>query len=174
MKKIVFVLVCLMMFASLVQAQDKKSNKGWKVYLGPVVNVPLKFLGMFHSFGIGADLAALHPIDNGFSAGGRVNHSYYFGTSAPAGLTGNNKSHYDATNLTNVLGEANYEFENHILASVDLGLGFASSGGFTNTSFARMIFAGYKLPNTKGIIISIYFDETNFEKNLALKGSFPL
>lgn len=173
MKKIFFAVICLFMFTCLVSAQDNNTNNKWNVSAGPVIALPNKYLHLFHSFGIGADIAAIHAIKNGWSAGGRANYNYFFGKSTSMSY-GNTGSHYDATHLFNILAELNYLFSNNLILGVDLGLGTSITSGNTDVSFARMVFLAYQLKMTHAIMLALFFDQTDFQKHFGLRASFSL
>lgn len=174
MKKIFFALVCLFMLTYPGIAQPKETNDRWSINAGPVVAFPVRYLHLFHSFGIGADVAATHSINNGnWSAGGRANYTYFFGKSTNMSY-GNTGSHYDAVHLFNVLAELNYLFNNRMIAGVDLGLGADITSGTTNATFARIAYLAYQMHMAHAIIIALFFDQTNLQKHIGLRASFQL
>lgn len=172
MKKSFFAFMILCMGSQLVNAQDKDSK--WLFTTGPVLSLPDKFLHMYHSFGIGADIAAIHPIKSGLSAGGRANYTYYFGKQN-GNTTGNTaSSHYDATHLLNLLGDVNYSFENNLIVGIDLGLGVTLTHATAGASFARIVYVGYQLNLKSPVLFALYFDQTNFQKNFGLRAGFRI
>ncbi|MFI5185260.1 MAG: hypothetical protein ACHQF0_00890 [Chitinophagales bacterium] len=172
MKKPFFALMLLFIGTSLVNAQNKDDK--WLLTTGPVLSLPNKYLHDFHSFGIGADFAAIHPINNGWSAGGRANYTYFFGKQS-SNTSGNTiSSHYDATHLFNILGDVNYLFENNLIVGVDLGLGVSLTHTNADASFARIIYLAYQVNLKSPVMFALYFDQTDFQKNFGFRAGFRI
>ena len=81
MKKIYFTLA-FVVFSCLFfsKANAQQTMDGWNIDVGPRFALPIRYLGMVSSFGVGADGSITKPIIDGLSLGGRVNASYFFGT----------------------------------------------------------------------------------------------
>ncbi|HEY2721516.1 MAG TPA: hypothetical protein VGI82_07315 [Chitinophagaceae bacterium] len=173
MKKVILIVIALSMSLHFLHAQDRQDSK-WVVTAGPVVAFPLKFLHMFHSFGLGADFAAIHPISGGFSAGARANYSYFFGKESSNTTGGTISSHYDATHIFNLLGDVNYRLENGLTIGLDLGLGLSLTHVYGDASFARIIYVADEVGKKNPVIFGLYFDETNFQKNIGLRAGFRI
>ena len=174
MKKLLLVAMFAGSFV-FVNAQNNASQSKWVLTAGPVVSIPAKFLGMFHSFGVGADVAAIRGINDGWSAGARANYLYFFGKSVDNNIYGNTiGSHYNGTHLFNILGDVNYSFPSKIMIGVDLGLGLGITGGASDANFARMIYVGYQAGQSRPLIFSVYFEQTDYYKNVGLRAAFPI
>lgn len=174
MKKAAFTFVVLCIFISSVYGQKKNQDDKWLVTAGPVIAFPMKFLHQFHSFGIGGDISAIHPITNGFSVGGRANYVYFFGKQSSNNYGTTISSHYDATHIFNLLGDVNYLFDNGLILGVDLGLGVSVTHVYADATFARIVYVAYQVNGKSPIVFGLYFDQTNFQKNIGLRVTFRI
>lgn len=153
----------------------KGSDNTWNLDIGPTVAFPLRYLNMFASFGPGIDASLTHPLDNGLAIGGRVNYAYYFGRKPDpnlGGLAGTDR--YPGTSLVNILGDAHYMFPSNLQVGVNLGLGMTIFNGFTSTGFARILYIGYQAEGDHIMTYSLYFNETNYMKNVGARVAFRL
>ena len=172
MKKSILTAMLFLAVALNAGAQKSQDEK-WSLTTGPVLAFPLKYLHDFHSFGVGVDIAALHPIASGFSLGGRANYAYFFGKQTGSN-SGTVSSHYDATHLLNLLGEVNYMFECNVIVGLDLGLGVTLTHATGDASFARILYVGYQAKMKSPVVFALYFDQTDFQKNIGLRAGFPI
>jgi hypothetical protein len=171
MKKIYFILVlsiiCCLSFTN-TQAQKKTSD--WNIDVGPNIAIPIRNLSYFTSVGIGADANATTNVTDEIAVGGRVNYSYFVGKT-PLLAT---ESH--GASIFNIMASGSYTFPQNIFAGVDLGVGFETSNGESDTEFARVFNLGYKWEQSKQhtYIFTIYFDQTTYEKCLGLRAAIRL
>lgn len=173
MKKILLTIVCFSLFFSALNAQDKDTEKGWDVSAGPMVGVPIRYLHLFHSFGVGADVALLKYLNEKWGAGARVNYLHFFGKSTDQSF-GNTGSHYDAANMFNLLTEVNYLLTYNLMIAVNLGLGVNSISGNTDVTLARMASLSYKLRMARMITLALIFNQTNYQKFFGLRANISL
>ncbi|HMG67737.1 MAG TPA: hypothetical protein VK588_08625 [Chitinophagaceae bacterium] len=169
MKKLMlfFVGILFMLFSS-AQLSLSKSESTWNLEAGPVVAVPFQFLHLFNSFGIGVNFAALHPVGDGLSVGARASYSYFVGKKL-TGVPG--ATHYDATNIVNIMAELNYTFDNNVIVGGDLGVGFAIKSGGTGANVAENIFLGYQFSNSAHpVIFALVVNTTHTQKSIGLRG----
>lgn len=174
MKRFSIFLILLCIGLGSLNAQSNRQDNRWALNAGPVIALPNKFLHNFHSFGVGADFSALHAIKDGWSAGGRANYVYFFGKQSSNLYGPTVSSHYDATHIFNILAEVNYLFQNNFMVGVDLGLGLSLTHVYVDASFARIAYVAYQLSLKKPILVALYFDETNFQKNFGLRVGFSI
>jgi hypothetical protein len=168
MKKIYLILALALgscMFFTGAKAQEKTGS--WSIDLGSNIAIPIRNLSYFTSLGIGVDVNATTPIADGFAAGGRVNYTYFIGQKALF----QDEAH--GAGIFNILGSANYTFPQQFFAGVDLGVGFESTNGESDTEFARIFNVGYKWAQSKEhtYIFTVYFDQTTYQKCLGVRGA---
>lgn len=158
----------LFVLSSFAQLSLSKSASTWNLEAGPVVAVPIQFLHRFNSFGVGVNFAVLSPVGGGFSVGGRASYSYFVGKKL-TGVPG--ATHYDATNILNIMAEVNYMFDNNVIIGGDLGVGLAIKSGGTGASVADNLYLGYQFSNsTHPLIFSIVVNTTHAQKSIGLRG----
>ncbi len=155
----------------LTNAQQKKTDRDWKFYVGPNIALPVRYLNLFNGLGIGASAVALRQFASNFEAGGRVNYNYFFGRKADAYY---GAARYKATNLLNILAEAKYIFDNGFQAGLNLGVGLSFSGNEKNSDLARLIFIAYQLQQFRNAVIGAYFNQTNYQKQVGVRLDIPL
>jgi hypothetical protein len=166
MKKAICLLVIIFQFGELGLAQDS-IDKTWHAEAGPMITVPIRYLHYYSVLGLGADVAANRQIVKGLFAGARMNYAFFFGKGSVDEETVN-------PSLFNAMVDGFYLFDFKLLLGFSGGLGLAFGGG-TDANFSRVFYAGY-LFNTHRheMIITAFFDQTNYQKNLGLRGSFRL
>lgn len=170
MKKLYSTLV-LAFVACLIFTNAKAQSTGdWHLDVGPNVAAPIRNLSYYTSFGIGADIAATTNITTEVAVGGRANYSYFLGKTP---LLGNEKH---GASVISITADGSYTFPMNIFAGVDLGVGFLSSNGQSDTQFARIFNLGYKWDQSKQhtYIFTVYFDQTTYQKCLGLRGAIRL
>ena len=168
MKKIYSILVALTicgLFFTKASAQMKTGD--WHYDLGVNVAAPIRNLSYYTSVGIGIDAAATTSIAENVNVGARVNYSYFIGQT-PLLAT---ESH--GANVVNLLADGSYNFPYNIFAGIDLGVGFLTSNGQSDTEFARIFNAGYKWEQSKAhtFIFTLYFDQTTYQKCLGARAA---
>ncbi|MBS1657879.1 MAG: hypothetical protein K1X63_09750 [Chitinophagales bacterium] len=165
MKKVICFLL-IFHFGKLCLAQDSL-DKTWHAEAGPMITVPIRYLHYYSVLGLGADVAANRQFVKGLFAGARMNYAFFFGNGSVEGESVN-------PGLFNAMVDGFYLFDFKLLLGFSGGLGLAFGGG-TDANFSRVFYAGY-LFNTgrHDMIITAFFDQTNYQKNLGLRGSFRL
>jgi len=170
MKKICLILGFLL-FSCLFFIDAKAQSTGdWHFDVGPNVAIPIRNLSYYTSLGIGADVAATTNITTEVAVGGRANYSYFIGKT-PLLAT---ESH--GASVINITADGSYTFPMNIYAGVDLGVGFLSSNGQSDTEFARIFNLGYKWDQSKQhtYIFTVYFDQTTYQKCLGVRAAVRL
>lgn len=165
---ILALLLASCLLCTKAKAQQKTSN--WNIDIGPNIALPIRNLSYYTSLGIGVDAAATTSLSNGFSVGGSANYSYFIGKKPLLGT----ETH--GANVINILADGSYTFPQNIFIGVNLGVGFLTSNGQSDTEFARIFNLGYKWDQSKQhtYLFTIYFDQTTYQKCLGLKAAMRL
>ncbi|MGZ3778866.1 MAG: hypothetical protein ACXVIY_09345 [Mucilaginibacter sp.] len=150
----------------LSNAQSVKTGD-WNFDLGLMAAAPIRNLSYYTSLGIGADVAATTNVCSAVSVGARANYSYFIGKTPLLG----NSAH--GASVINVLADGSYNLPENIFAGVDLGVGFLSSNGQSDTEFARIFNLGYKWDQSKErtYIFTVFFDQTTYQKALGVRAA---
>lgn len=156
------------LYSTNVKAQLKTGD--WHFDVGPNIAIPIRNLSYFTSFGIGADVAATTAVTDVISIGGRANYTYFIGKTPLL----SDEAH--GAGVFNVMGSGTYTLPQNIFVGVDLGVGFESTHGESDTEFARVFNLGYKWDQNKAhtFIFTVYFDQTTYEKCLGLRAAVRL
>jgi len=171
MKKIYLIAVVLLLSGMLFnRANAQTKTGGWSIDLGPNAAIPIRNLSYYTSLGIGADVAATTPIADGVAVGGRANYSYFIGKTPLLG----NETH--GASVINITADGSYTLPENVFVGVDLGVGFLSSNGQSDTEFARIFNLGYKWEQSKQhtYIFTVYFDQTTYQKCLGVRAAIRL
>jgi len=171
MKKMYLILVLLVvssLFFTNAKAQVKTGD--WHFDVGPNVAAPIRNLSYYTSFGIGVDANATTNVADGVDVGGRANYSYFIGKTPLL----SDETH--GASVFNVVATGTYTLPQNVFVGVDLGVGFLSSNGESDTEFARIFNLGYKWDQNKAhiFIFTVYFDQTTYQKCLGLRAAVRL
>jgi hypothetical protein len=167
-KTFLLILLPALFFPFNCKAQNL-SPDGWNIDAGLRFGLPIRYLGMVSSFGVGVDGSITKPVVDGLSLGGRVNASYFFGTTDEIGIS------HSGSRVFSVLGDANYLFPQKVFVGVDLGLGFGDDAGFVNTELADIFSVGYQFDYNKHVFrLSLDFEQTTYQKSWGLTAKFRL
>lgn len=164
MQKIIFVLVLLCTFhSSFLYAQEKDSGK-WFIEAGPYIGIARWTLGITNSLGIGVDARAARKFGENFSGGGRISYGYFLGK---------NKKNIQGKgiSLMGIYANLQYVHDEKYVVGGDLGFGFSSSDGNSNTGFARNGYLGYQFKHDERLItVAAYLNRTTFATyNIGIK-----
>src|SRR5581483_8486541 len=102
MKKSFLLSLFFSLLLSLTCSAQNLNTGDWKIDVGPRFGLPIRYLGMVSSFGIGVDGTISKQVIEGLSLGGRVNASYFFGTTDEIGIS------HSGSRVFSVLADASY------------------------------------------------------------------
>jgi hypothetical protein len=165
-------MLCLLHHAN---AKDKpidvKSNNTvriWNLDAGANIGIPIRQLHALSVLGISGDFSATTEVYKNLSVGGRAELAYFIGRTS-------NGSNIPNVILINLLGDVNYMLPQKIMVGIDLGLGRAFSKWANYTKFARIFYLGHEwVEKKRTYTLSLFFDQTTWQKNLGIRGTIRL
>lgn len=165
------VIAAVLIYVAAMGQERKTVEKAWNIELGPAVSHPIRYLNMFSTLGLGLDGAIIHPFNNGFAAGVRVNYLYFLGRAGDPAFTGGG-SHYKHSNLYNALAEVSYCYNHTFIVGLNPGLSVVTFNGHSDPSFAKKLYVGYKWDHeAHPIVFAVFYEQTDYHKNAGLRAT---